>query len=84
MPYCICIHLSNPPFLFGHDTMDRKISNVEPFYWLLGSAALIVVIAGLRAAQSLVVPFLIAAFIAVVCAPALQWLQRKGVAEWLY
>jgi predicted PurR-regulated permease PerM len=65
------------------DTMQSKTRNVEPFYWLLGSAAFVVVIAGLRAAQSLVVPFLIAAFIAVICTPALQWLQRKGAPEWL-
>ena len=64
--------------------MVSKTRNVEPFYWLLGSAALVVVIAGICAAsQSLVVPFLIAAFIAVICTPALQWLKRKGVPEWL-
>ena len=56
---------------------------VQPFYWLLGSAAAVVVIAGLRAAQPLVVPFLIAAFLAVICAPALHWLQKKGVPSWL-
>jgi len=56
---------------------------VQPFYWLLGSAAAVVVIAGLRAAQSLVVPFLVAAFLAVICTPALQWLQKKRVPSWL-
>ncbi len=63
--------------------MENKVQGVNPFDWLLGSAALVVVLAGLRAAQSLVVPFLIAAFLAVICTPALHWLQRKGVPGWL-
>ena len=63
--------------------MESKTRNVEPFYWLLGSAALVIVIAGISSARSLVVPLLISAFIAVVCTPALQWLQRKGIPGWL-
>jgi len=63
--------------------MDSQTRRVEPFYWLLGSAALVVVVAGMRAAQSLMVPFLIAAFIAIICTPAVQWLARKGVPAWL-
>lgn len=63
--------------------MESQVRNVQPFYWLLGSAALVVVIAGIRAAQTLVVPFLIAAFLAVICTPALQWLQKKGAPSWL-
>jgi predicted PurR-regulated permease PerM len=63
--------------------MSQQLRRIEPFYWLLGAAALVVVIAGLRAAQSLVVPFLIAAFIAIVCTPALQWLQQKRVPQGL-
>ena len=61
--------------------MSNPLRRIEPFYWLLGCAALVVVIAGLRAAQSLVVPFLIAAFIALVCTPALEWLQKKRVPQ---
>jgi len=63
--------------------MESKTRNVEPFYWLLGSAALVIVIAGISSARSLVVPLLISAFIAVICTPALQWLQRKGLPGWL-
>jgi predicted PurR-regulated permease PerM len=33
----------------------------------------------MKAASSLLVPFFLAAFIAVICAPPLLWLQRKGV-----
>ena len=46
---------------------------------LISLAALVVIIAGMRAASSLLVPFLLAMFIAVLIAPPLSWLQRKGV-----
>jgi AI-2 transport protein TqsA len=46
---------------------------------LLGVASLIVIVAGMRAAAPIVVPFLLAGFIAVVCAPPMFWLQRRGV-----
>jgi AI-2 transport protein TqsA len=46
---------------------------------LLGTAALVVIVAGIRAAAPIVVPFLLAGFIAVVCSPPMFWLQRKGV-----
>jgi AI-2 transport protein TqsA len=47
--------------------------------WLLAIASVVVIFAGVRAAHSLVVPFLVAAFLAIICTPALQWLQQKGV-----
>ncbi len=46
---------------------------------LLMLAAFIVVVAGMKAASSLLVPFFLAIFIAVICAPTLFWLQSKGV-----
>jgi AI-2 transport protein TqsA len=47
--------------------------------FLVGLAAFIIVIAGLRAAQSLVVPFLISGFLAIICSGPLVWLQTKKV-----
>ncbi len=46
---------------------------------LLALAASVVVIAGLRAAQNLIVPFLLALFLAIIAAPGVTWLQRKRV-----
>ena len=46
---------------------------------ILTVASFIVVVAGMRSASSLLVPFIFAVFIAVICAPPLFWLQRKGV-----
>ena len=45
---------------------------------LLGLAAIVIIIAGMRAASSLFVPFLLAGFIGLLCAPALFWLRDRG------
>jgi predicted PurR-regulated permease PerM len=50
---------------------------VEKF--ILIAAGMVVVIAGLRAAEAIAVPFLLSVFIAIICAPALAWLQRRKV-----
>ncbi len=54
-----------------------RLSKTIPI--LLTAAALVVIIAGLRAGRELVVPFLLAVFIAVLCMPLLAWLRRRGV-----
>jgi predicted PurR-regulated permease PerM len=46
---------------------------------LLGLAAFVIVVAGMRAAEPLMAPFLLAAFVAVAAAPPLFWLQGRGV-----
>lgn len=45
---------------------------------LIGAAAFVVVIAGLRAAEPIVIPFLYAVFVAILVAPPLTWLRRHG------
>ncbi len=50
---------------------------------LVGLAALVVVIAGMRLAQPILAPFLLAGFLAVICFPPLAWLKRKGLPGWL-
>ena len=42
-------------------------------------AAFIIIVAGMKAATVLVVPFLLATFLAIICAPPLFWMQKKGV-----
>ncbi|WP_321530742.1 AI-2E family transporter [uncultured Desulfuromonas sp.] len=44
---------------------------------LTAFASLIIIIAGLKSAQDLIVPFLLAAFIAILCLPSLHWLERR-------
>ena len=46
-------------------------------------ASFIIVVAGMKAASAILVPFFLAVFIAVICAPPLFWLQRKGVPKLL-
>jgi len=50
---------------------------------LVTIAAFVVVVAGMSAAKVILVPFLLAAFIAIISAPPLFWLQRKGLPPWL-
>ena len=47
--------------------------------FLIGAACLVVVIAGLRAAATVVLPFLVAVFLAVVSVPLMRWLERHKV-----
>ncbi|ATX81102.1 putative PurR-regulated permease PerM [Mariprofundus ferrinatatus] len=45
---------------------------------LVPAAAFVVIVAGMQAATSMLVPFLLAAFIAIICLPPLKWLTSKG------
>ncbi|WP_045860816.1 AI-2E family transporter [Teredinibacter purpureus] len=51
--------------------------------FLIGLAAFIVVVAGMRTAESLLVPFLLSLFIAVICTPPLLWMKSRGLPGWL-
>jgi AI-2 transport protein TqsA len=46
---------------------------------LIGLAAFVIVIAGMKTASTILVPFLLALFIAIISAPALFWLHQKGI-----
>ena len=46
---------------------------------LITVACTVVIIAGMRAAQSIIEPFLLAVFIAVICSTPLLFLKRKGI-----
>jgi predicted PurR-regulated permease PerM len=46
------------------------------------AAAVVIVLAGMRAASSILVPFLVSAFVALICIPPLLWLQKKGLPSW--
>lgn len=51
--------------------------------FLITGAAFVVVVAGLRVAAPIVVPFLLAIFIAVIASPPLFWLTNRGVPKLL-
>jgi len=50
---------------------------------LISLAAGVIIIAGMRAASAIVVPFLLALFFAVISGPLLAWIQHRGVPKWL-
>jgi len=45
----------------------------------IAAAAFVVIVAGMQAAASLLVPFLLAAFIAILCLPPLNWLTARSI-----
>ena len=51
--------------------------------WLLAGACFVVIIAGARAAEPILVPMLLASMLAIICVPPMQWLKRHGVPGWL-
>lgn len=57
--------------------MAHQLSAATRF--LLYSAAFVILVAGMKAAESLLVPFLLSIFIAVICSPPLSWMHKKGV-----
>jgi predicted PurR-regulated permease PerM len=59
--------------------MDESVKRTFESSTVLILAGFIIVVAGMQAASSILVPFFMAVFIAVICTPPLFWLQRKGV-----
>ena len=51
--------------------------------WLVGIAAFILIIAGLKEASQIVVPFMLSVFIAIICSPLQNTLRRYNVPTWL-
>jgi AI-2 transport protein TqsA len=49
---------------------------------LYAAAAFVIVVAGMKAASAIVVPFLLAIFISILAASPLVWLQNKGWPTW--
>ncbi len=47
------------------------------------AASLVVVVAGLKAAQSVLLPLLMALFLTILCVPPMRWLERRGLPTWL-
>lgn len=58
-------------------------ASARPVPILITLAAFVIVVAGVRAAEAIVVPFLLSIFIAVISAPALVWLENKRISRWL-
>ncbi len=59
--------------------MANPVIRANPSQALITMAAFVVVVAGMRAGADIIVPFLLALFIAVISSPALDWLERRGL-----
>ena len=61
--------------------MDNNVKRTAKAPALLILGSFIIVVAGMKEASSILVPFFLAVLIAVICAPPLFWLQRRGVSK---
>lgn len=59
--------------------MDVQTGLSRELRIMLAAACFIVIIAGMRASASILVPFLLSVFIAIICTPPMFWMQNKGV-----
>ncbi len=59
--------------------MNTTKPMVDGTKFLMIAASMVVVIAGMRAAQKILVPFLLAVFVAIICMQPFNWLRRKKV-----
>ncbi|MDO4429800.1 MAG: AI-2E family transporter [Lonepinella koalarum] len=51
--------------------------------FLVACAALVIILAGVKAAVEIVVPFLLSLFIAIICSPVIKWMTERKVPHWL-
>jgi predicted PurR-regulated permease PerM len=63
--------------------MNTLTENGSALRIALGLASFIIIVAGMKAAASLIVPFLLSGFIAILCAPAINSLKSRGMPMWL-
>ncbi|HSS63218.1 MAG TPA: AI-2E family transporter, partial [Gammaproteobacteria bacterium] len=63
--------------------MSQALQRPRAASILITFAAFVVVVAGLRAAEPIVVPFLLSVFLAIISAPPLFWLENRGLPKWL-
>jgi AI-2 transport protein TqsA len=58
-------------------TIGDSTTSSPAFRFLVMTASFIVIVAGMKAAKSILVPFLLSIFISIICSPLLFWLRRK-------
>lgn len=58
---------------------DTPLHDNHGLRWLLGMASVIVIIAGLKSAEAIVIPIMLALFISIISIPPMRWLIRHKV-----
>ena len=51
----------------------------RPGQFLISAAAFVVIVAGMQAAVNIIIPFLLAVFLAIISTPALFWMKKRGI-----
>ncbi len=63
--------------------MNNKIIGSMEGLSIVNIAALIIILAGVIYAKSIITPFLLALFISIICAQPISWLEKKRIPRWL-
>jgi len=58
---------------------NRITEQSQVVKFLVIVASFVIIVAGMKAAESIIVPFLLALFITIIASPPYFWLQDKGV-----
>jgi AI-2 transport protein TqsA len=59
--------------------MSDETTKAPMLRYLAAAAAVVIIVAGMRAASQILVPLLLAVFVAAVLTPVIQWMQRHRV-----
>ena len=63
--------------------MSEQFNQVGSARIAIVTAAVVIVIAGMREAAAIIVPFLVAIFIAIIGASPVFWLKKRGIPSFL-
>lgn len=74
--------VQNSCFFKQNNRIDM-IAKKSPLNILIGAAALVIVLTGIKLASSLIVPFLIALFVVILCSPLINFLTRHKVPHYM-
>ena len=58
-------------------------NNLNLHRTLLGIASVIIILAGVKLAAEIVVPFLLSLFIAIICSPMIKAMTQRRIPHWL-
>ena len=61
--------------------MESKQGQSNWTRFMVVSACFVVLVAGMREAAPILIPFLLSIFIVIICTPLLVWLQKKGIPD---
>ena len=61
------------------DVAMKNQTVLTTWHWLIAAAALLIILGSMKAVSHIITPFLMAAFMAIICAPPLAWMHQKRV-----